>query len=87
MGIEGPAVLRYGVVHFVVVTTGSGSGCCAGVYKWRDRVARAEDESLAFVLSKVQLLELAQVQPTADQLCPERHSDTSHFVFQSPNMF
>ena len=33
----------------------------AGLYNWRDDVAREEDESPGFVLPKAQLLKLAQV--------------------------
>lgn len=33
----------------------------AGVYKWRDEVARVEDESSAYVLPKAQLVKLSQV--------------------------
>lgn len=39
---------------------------CTGVYKWRDEVARVEDESSAYVLPKAQLVKLSQVR-TADE--------------------
>ena len=34
---------------------------CAGVYNWRDEVARTEDESPSYVLPKAQLVKLSQV--------------------------
>lgn len=68
-------------VHRVVVTALQAVGCCAGVYEWRDGVARVEDESPAFVLPKAQLLKLAQVQSSArHRLGPEVDLHTS---FQS----
>ena len=36
----------------------------AGLYSWRDGVAREEDESTGYVLSRANLVKLAQALPT-----------------------
>ena len=36
----------------------------AGLYNWRDGVAREEDESTGYVLSRANLVKLAQALPT-----------------------
>jgi exosome complex exonuclease RRP6 len=41
------------------------SDIAAGLYAWRDRIARAEDESTGYVLSRNLLQKLAMQMPTS----------------------
>ena len=43
----------------------SASDTAAGLYGWRDRIARAEDESTGYVLSRSLLQKLAMQMPTS----------------------
>ena len=44
------------------------SGPCAGLYAWRDRIARKEDESSGYVLSRNLMQKLAIKMPTSASL-------------------
>ena len=61
------------------------SSLCAGLCAWRDKVARAEDESTGYVLSRSLLQKLAMQLPTTatkvKSLCNSRYSPQSNVAW------